>query len=312
MKKNFYTCFILILLFLPALLYGQQQTFNSPLSPLNFVLNPALTAPGSYMEAGAFYRQQWAGFENAPRTAVVHGQFPLISQNFSIGGYLLHDETGLIDANEIGLTTAYKLKLGITKYDQLSIGISAVAKQLGFDGNNAIAISTTDPSLTGEEINIKTINFGSGFFYTTNRDMFINQYNSFFVGGSATQLVSQKNNESDTGRFSQRIHATGFIGARFINNRIILEPSAWVSYAINSPIDIIGTIKLELEDTFWVGLSLQTSQVENTLYLQLGYVFRVNKAYLKVGTSGNYGIGKFGRQKGLGYEFLLAYQLWNL
>jgi type IX secretion system PorP/SprF family membrane protein len=308
--KNTTFLFFLISISYSSTIFGQQLTHRTPLSPLDFILNPAMTAHGEYMEAGAFYRQQWAGFDNAPRTTAIYGQYPLIYQNVSFGGYFLKDETGLLDSDEFGITTSYKINIGLTNYDQLSIGISAIAKQLRFDGTNALATSNNDPSILNNELKIGSVNFGGGFFYTTDKTMFENQNNAFYIGASAMQFIPRGESTADTQSFKERFHATGTVGARIISNQVIINPSAWVSYATNSPVDVIGSLNFELEDVFWAGLAYQTGKTESTLYLQLGWIFTLGDGFLRTGMSANRGTGQTGGERGLGYEFLVAYQFW--
>lgn len=305
MKKPICILIICFLSLYQNSLNAQQLTHKSPLSTFDFAFNPAMTALGETLNVGAFYRQQWMGFDNAPRTAIAFGQVPLIYKNMSIGAYILHDEANLISSDEFTLTYSYKFQLGLSDNDQLSIGILANMKQLRFDGSNAIANSQNDLALSGENLSAGKPNFGAGIFYTTNQDMYNNEDNAVFFGIGSSQLLSSKNNFSTNTLYTKELHANAYLGAKFVQNYLFFEPSVWVNYATNSPVHATFSLHAEMEDTFWAGLAYQT---DNSLSLQAGVILPLGDGFLRVGALSSLNILTTGRERGLGYQFLVTYE----
>jgi type IX secretion system PorP/SprF family membrane protein len=288
--------------------FSQQLSNNSLLGASNFRLNPALTAAGEYLEWGVTYRQQWLGFEQAPRTGSAFIQYPLVYQNMSIGGSVGYDEAGPLRRNDFSLTYSYKLKL--SSYGQLSIGILANLSQYRFNGSNTLSADVDDQLLLQEESTGMNSNIGFGLYYVSNTGMFDFSDNSFFVGiGSnqllTNQLVFKENSETNLQRV---IHANGTVGARLINDIGYFEPSLWVTYAANNVWSGTANLCFEMKETFWAGFSFRS---DTTVGLQGGLILTdrwLGGGQLRIGGVGNYNVGLLSTQKGAGFEVLVSYR----
>jgi hypothetical protein len=111
---------LLFILAIPVGLWAQQLPERSPFGETGFLWNPAMTAPWTYYEIDAGFRQEWLGFEDAPQTAYLGIQYPFEKENMSLGGYFMHDAVNPVKTNTFALTYAYKLEPGFKRYDQLS------------------------------------------------------------------------------------------------------------------------------------------------------------------------------------------------
>ena len=116
---------------------AQQLPARSPFASNNFIWNPAMTAVEDYWEVGITHQQEWVGFEDAPETTTIYGQYPVLKENFSLGGFLVLDEIKPIRNNTLALSYAYKLKFGPRKrrrsgprtQAQLSLGLMLAMQQ---------------------------------------------------------------------------------------------------------------------------------------------------------------------------------------
>lgn len=303
--------YTIIFILISTFAFSQQLPYGSNFRENQFVSNPAMTTAGNFMEINANYLQQWLGFNDAPRTARVHGQFPL--ENMGIGGLMQFDKTGPFQASKFALTYAYKIPIGITSNDRLTIGVMGSISEYQINQEEVVATNQTDVYLPVETSSALTPNASAGVYYTTNgEDDFDN--NSFYIGLAANQLISGNVPAFGEGveeNLKQKIHANATAGVRIINDELALEPSVWVNYSQDNIYNFNMALRIEQYDTFNAGLIYSSNQ---TLGLQLGMSIKndlLKDGVLRVGILGNYNIGKVGAYQGLGYEFVIGYRFVN-
>lgn len=295
------------LLFIISLLSAQQVQYRSPLSQVDFAFNPGMTAAGQTGHVGAFHRQQWLSFEGAPQTSSAFGQFPILYEKMSGGLYVRSDEEGAFQTTDISLSYNYKMELGFFRNDQLSVGISGGIKQNRFDNTRIAAQSTTDPTIAVTNGTDTRPQFGAGFFYVSDKDMFSYEENAFYLGVGGTQLIPFKTDIFVGEGYRQTIHTNAILGAKFINNFLSFRPEVWVDYALNAPIQGTFSLTMELEDIFWIGASFQT---DRTVSLFAGGIIKTGDyRRFRIGALWNYNIGLFSTQRGFGYEGVFSYEI---
>lgn len=297
-------------LFFSWQLQGQQLSDHSPFFDAGFIWNPAMTAAWDYWELGVNYRQQWTGFEGAPRTASISVQYPFLDDNMSMGGYFMNDEVSPITMNNIGLSYAYKMAFGARGTHQLSIGLQATISQLYADGLELIINDEGDPLLPDGENNKISPNAGLGLFYTSvSKDEFDESF--VFAGLAATQvlptnlLLDQFGSEANLKR---AMHGNATFGARIVEGDLFVQPSIWVNYSSGNVLNGTFAVLVEQRDAFWGGINLSTNK---TVGIQAGMI--VNDEFtkdgnLRIGMLGSFNIGNFGKFRGLGYEAYIAYR----
>lgn len=122
-----------------------QQIFRRS----QFLVNPYLSNPavaGTLPESpiSASFRNQWTGFDGAPRTNTISAHTSLPNR-FGIGGVIYSDNTGgAIQQSGVELTGSYTIDLN--NYDAVSFGLSLMASQWSFD-NDLEVWDVEDPAL---------------------------------------------------------------------------------------------------------------------------------------------------------------------
>jgi type IX secretion system PorP/SprF family membrane protein len=308
MKKMYHIILISFFLLITSTCLSQQLQFRSSFGNTDFQFNPAMTATGEYMEWGATYRQQWLGFEEAPITGVAYIQYPLVDNNMSIGGSIGYDKAGLLQKNELNINYSYKLELGYSS--QLSFGILANLSQQRFDGSAIISNDLDDILFQRENASTYSPNFGFGVFYVSNTRMYDLSESAFYIGIGLNQLLPQSITIGDLNQsnYKKVPHANAIIGGRIINNIGFIEPSLWLNYSVENILYGVANVNFEMEDIFWTGLNIGT---DFTVGFQSGIVLKndlMKDGQLRIGVSGNYNLGSYGSQQGLGFEFLIAYR----
>lgn len=299
-----------LLLVSPIALFAQQLPYASSFSETNFIWNPALTATAEYWEVAATYRQQWSGFNDAPRTATASVQYPFLDRNMSIGASIMHDETLPLKFNAISFSYAYKLQLGIFNEDQLSIGLMGTMSEYEVDSRSIIVNDAADFLLPSDEASKIIPNAGAGIFYRTYAYSDFDR-NYVYGGVGVNQLFGSNLNFDTDGNptnLKRELHGNAILGARFINDILALEPTVWLNYASKNLYNVNLGVKVERYESFWAGLSFSSDQ---TATLQAGVILKnglLKDGLLRIGTLATYNRGTVGQYQGLGYEFYIAYR----
>lgn len=297
---------------------AQQLPARSPFASNNFIWNPAMTAVEDYWEVGVTHQQEWVGFEDAPETTTIYGQYPVLKENFSLGGFLVLDEIKPIRNNTLALTYAYKLKFGPRKrrrsgprtQAQLSLGLMLAMQQVFIDGGDYIVRDAGDPLQPVGELNEFVPNVGLGVFFAS-RPTGPNDKSFFYAGAGTNQILPQDitfRETLPTGNLERAFHGNATIGYRSVGTNFVIEPSFWLNTAGKNISNSQVNLNIEYPKAFWGGLSYSLNQ---TLALQLGYLLPggfTDTDTIRLGLLGSFNMGGFGPARGLGYGFYVAYR----
>lgn len=295
---------IIIVLVFSYQMAGQQVANSTHISEARTYWNPAFTAVGNDMIFDGFFRMQWIGFSGAPVSGFASFQYPLLDYNMSGGVLLNFDKTGPVSKLGVQLNYAYKLKEALSKYGQLSLGISANFQQYAFNGSNEIFNQQDDPLIFRNRSSSFYPSIGGGFFYTSN----VREYkgNTFFVGAAMNHIYSSQVLINDFDQVRQKhIHLN--VGGRFYSYDTYLEPMITANIVNPDIIDVLYSLKFEKENAFWAGLGFSGAGI---MALQGGVImdrFGNRYAKLKIGVLANYGISSALSNAGPGIEFYIGY-----
>lgn len=296
---------IIIFLFCSITLFAQQLPYSSQLSNTDFVWNPAQTAVNTDMKTTGFFRQQWLGFDGAPRTAFVGLEYPFLKSNMSGGGALISDKVGPINKFGAMLNYSYKLQELIKRDDQLSIGISASFTQFTFDPAQEIFNDSDDLLLSTTKQSQFYPSIGAGFYYINNVEEYYD--NAFFVGFSASQAYAT-NLLLESGNFERAMHLFGTVGAKVYGYDYMIEPKINLNVVNGELVDILANVTFEMEEVFWAGMGFSTS---SEFSIQGGAIFPdliQRDTELRIGALANIGVGNDRPTNfGPGFELFVAY-----
>lgn len=289
--------------------YAQQNAFapNGNLNAMNW--NPAMTAPWNFMDVTLQYRQQWSGFENAPRTVFANAAIPIIDYSMSAGLGLMRDEAGPLVENSIRFNYAYHLEFG-RRGGELSIGLNGLFSQFKLDNNRFIATDTDDQALVFSETSKISPNIGFGLFYkSVSKDDADETH--FYIGAAAQQLLPSNlffKNDNSSFNLERRLHGYGLLGAKFSSDYHSFEPFVWVNYALPNVYQIQLNLKFELTDIFWTTIAYH---FDNTLNIQAGVILPMGNNYaFRIGAQGGYNIGQLSDVQKFSYEGIFQYLIY--
>lgn len=196
MKRRNVFVFILML-FCCSYAWAQTEpnvTFYREALP---IFNPAATGQGDYIAIFASHRQQWVGFDDAPKTFFVAADMPyeLFGNKVGLGVNVVSDKAGpLWKQTMAGASIAPKFKFlgGV-----FSLGGQAGMASLTFDGTKVKSGEgedgggTLDPAIPTTSITASSLDMNVGFFYK-NREL--------YIGGSAAHLFEPELDLSEIAR----------------------------------------------------------------------------------------------------------------
>lgn len=134
--------FILIMLLIGSLTFGQQLPLFSQYLYNKFLINPAVAGSDGYTSVSLTAREQWVGYSGAPRTFSFSWQTRILKKSFilkqssvrrqifrpksdgkvGLGAYIFSDKNGLIQRT--GFQVAYAYHMWLQKSTQLSFGLA--------------------------------------------------------------------------------------------------------------------------------------------------------------------------------------------
>jgi len=111
-----------------------------------YLINPAAAGTSDYLSIGTSFRQQWAGFKDAPRTQMLTSNGK-VGENMGVGGILYNDITGPL--RNLGFTGSYAYHIKTSDNNKLSLGLSLSVTQHVLDGSGFVLNDEVDNTLNG-------------------------------------------------------------------------------------------------------------------------------------------------------------------
>lgn len=240
--------YLIFCLLLGALFGNAQQDPQFNLYQFNpLLINPAYAGAKDMLSVSASVRNQWSGFDGAPRTNCLSGHMPIMNKNLGVGVTIINDKMG--PRNAIGgyASVAYILKLN--RKTKLSFGLNAGYNRYQFNYSKLTFYSSEAPVDLTQTQNHGVFDVNGGLYLKAS---------SYFVGISATHLTSPSvYNFTDAGSnnfaYALRSHLFLTAGKSFLlNDDIVFAPTILLKTVTNtSMIDV--NLNFLLYQKLWLG-----------------------------------------------------------
>lgn len=310
--------YYLLLLFFaaaPLFLAAQQLSLFTQYRENATLINPAAIesdffAYGQNLSFGLTSRIQWAGFTNAPRTQTIRGSYlnkDLSGVTLLLGGHLINDQTG-----PTGFTGLYGRLGGVVSADPefsgLSFALSAGVVQYRVKASE-IRLHDDGDVIGSQNQSQLFPDVGLGIYYY---QMLSGNWDGdyFYAGVSVPQVIGldltfqDENGEYYTKRIQ---HFYGMLGLyKFFDNDSFLEPSVWLKYAPNAPINADINLRYQLPSSIWIGTGVSTGK---NFHLETGFALGENVGFdntLRLGYGFDYSFSSFGPSTGSTHEINLT------
>lgn len=258
-------------------------------------VNPAVAGNGGNICATALLRQQWTGFDGAPKTGLINLQGPLAKLNSGLGLTFYYDKLGQEKSTIARLHYAYHFKVG--SQSTFSAGVYLGMSGRALDGNwiatdgvaNDNAIPTAGKSANGFDL-------GAGLYYKSPK---------LWLGISSTQLPET---ELKTVSIQNKRHyyvQAGYDWALGGNKKYTLQPSALMkSDASSTQLDL--SVLFLYDEMLWIGASYRT---EDAIAPMIGYQMKMPKgdSMLRIGYSYDVTTSELKNYSSGSHEIMLSY-----
>lgn len=250
-----------------ASLSAQQQPLHTMFMFNKLLINPAYAGYHEHVCVTGQIREQWLGFDGAPKTQSVSIHGPLSQQRIGIGLNLQRRSIGVSSALTADGIYAYRLPMGT---GTLSLGVQASARFLEVD--------YTDPNVrTVQDINIDQgieavsdskflANVGAGVYYYAPE---------FYIGFSAPRLMSsdidfELNNLFIAKEQPHYYMMTGY--ALRLDHRMSFVPQILVKYTEGAPVDVDLNLGIRWLEDYSAAVTLRKGGVDNQLLESIDFI----------------------------------------
>ncbi|MGV8995145.1 MAG: type IX secretion system membrane protein PorP/SprF [Flavobacterium sp.] len=225
---------ILKLLIFPLLclfsanLQAQQDSQYTQYMYNTVVVNPAYAGSRGAMSVFGMHRNQWVGFDGAPKTNAFSIHTPFANSNIGAGLIFVNDQIGPTAENTITAAVSYKLKVS-EKY-ALNFGLNTSATFFNFYANKLNPKDAADPTLENFKNSISP-NLGIGFYLHSDKTYF---------GLSAPQLFENyKYDDNELSLNRDRITLYFITGTVIpISSAIDFKPAFLAKYLDSAPVQM--------------------------------------------------------------------------
>jgi type IX secretion system PorP/SprF family membrane protein len=231
---------------------GQQLPFYTQHSSNSFIINPGSTGVKRLIDARINYRQQWTGYDGAPRTASLGLNSRLVKGKMGVGFSLVQDETGPIKKLNFGGSYAYHIQFPDC---ELSAGLSGNVTQSTLTGNKILLHNTQDHAIDQSLTNSTfSEDMGVGIYLYNDR---------FHAGVSVLQPLASKaefykNDTLKKGVIKDAIHLNVSLGYNYSQNPdYIWQNTLFSSYINGAPLLLDYTLLLHYKEKMFGGLSIR-------------------------------------------------------
>jgi len=212
------------ILFFTGLMAQQDPHYN--LYQFNqMIINPAYAGARDGLSTVLTTRQQWVGFDGAPKTTCASVHTPIMKKNIGVGLTLINDIMG--PRNVISAYGNFSYILKLSNKSKLSFGINAGYNRYQFRFSEIRFKEGIEiPSELSTIQNRGTLDINSGLYYRNS---------NFFMGLSATHINSPNvytYKEQTTGAkyvYKVRTHLFLTVGRSFIvNKNLVFAPTTLI------------------------------------------------------------------------------------
>ncbi len=235
---------IIFILFLVFTVTAFSQHFNQYSQYMfnGLVINPAYAGSNKVLNVTLLHRNQWTGFNGAPKTTSFSTHSQLRNKRINLGLYYISDKYGITQKNILNAIYAYRIYF---EKSSLSFGLQAGLDITSNHWEEIETISSGDFVFTGQQDKYTTPIAGFGVYYKSD---------NFYSGISSPSLIK-------IGTFSKSIFRPLIINSGYLlsySDDIKFKPSVLIKYIKNSPLEMDFNINAYYK-SFGLGFSYRTS-----------------------------------------------------
>ena len=285
---------ILCFLLAPLGVKGQLEPLSDQYLLNTLAINPAYAGSREALSISMHHRNQWTGFDGAPKTLSLAMHAPLRNEKVGLGLVALNDHRGISGQTAILGNFAYRILLN---EGVLSFGLASGISLLRNKWEELVAVDPDDALLNGNSEHYAQINFSVGAFYSNDR-LFLGLSLPMFLSHDFSSSSGKFELVNDFQRYTYMIHG-GYLFTLSPNWKLL--PSSMIRYNASSNIQIDLNSFIIYHDKIWAGISYRSNKSV------VGHlIYQINNQ-LAAGYSYDVGFGKIGGYLGGSHEITIRY-----
>jgi type IX secretion system PorP/SprF family membrane protein len=243
--------FILAILGVGIRLSAQQDHQYTQFMYNKLLINPAYAGARGIPSITGIYRNQWVGFDGAPKSALLSFNSPFLVDRVGIGVTISSEKIGL-NSDFFG-SLAYSYDLIARDGISLRAGIMGSLRSLSIDFSKANPLTPIDPSLSNIRTNDLYGNVGAGVYATFTDHI----YAGFSVPRIYSNVIGR--NPNATIQAKEYRHMYGMAGGIIpLSEDINFMPAVLLKYVNNAPISVDVNLNLDIRKKVTAGVSYRS------------------------------------------------------
>ncbi len=234
------------------------------------VINPAYAGSKENLSIVTLYRDQWSGFDGAPKTFTLSGHSP-IGERVGLGLSVISDQNGPVKENNIYADFSYTLDVGAET--KLALGIKAGVTLHDIALNSGTTTTLPGDPLFANDVNSSTPNAGFGAFFYSEK---------YYIGLSMPNMLNSVYLDEDGRKYGSDVNHY-FLTAGYVlqvTENTKFKPSFLIKSSFEAPVSFDINANFLLYDKFEIGASYRN---EDSVSGLVGFAFsesiRIGYAY---------------------------------
>jgi len=284
----------ILLVLIPVHLMGQMFPLSDHYVVNALAINPAFAGCQDALSLTASYRNQWVGFNDAPKSYILSVHTPVFNDRVGLGLLIENNSIGIFKETSFLGNYAYRMEL---QEGKLALGLGFGVTIYNTAWNKLVAADANDIQLMTSPTSAVLPNFSLGAYYYTKK---------YYIGVSMPLFLSYEM-DKNTGKYkignnfsgSNYFFTTGYeVG---ISPQVKFLPSLLIKYHPDNAVQIDYNAQINLKDRIWMGIGYRNKDIlVGMLQCQLNYQIRMAYSY-------DYDFSSIGKYLNGSHEIVLNY-----
>ncbi len=273
-------------------LNAQQYPWLTQYRSNLYMFNPGFCGTKRVIDFRIFYRNQWTGFEGAPKTYAASFNARYFKGKLGTGAYVFQDNIGPFQTTNASLTFAFHLKFDDI---EMSVGVQGNYLAQNFDGTKVTLHNQIDRGIN-QYVGANSNCFDGSAGIVLYNDRFFFSFGAINLIGN--EMVYYKTDPNHHGRYKNEVAYSLGAGFNYAENKdFIFENSIMALYTAGVPFYFDYTLRLHIRNKFFGGFSFRPGDaialhlgitVQNAL--QIGYSYDITTSPLAAYVGGTHEI----------------------
>ncbi len=297
---------------------AQQMPLFTQYREMQGVINPAAINHSFFTDqhkgsVGVSFRRQWVDIQGPPTTQILRGEYFAADHTgvtILAGGYLMNDQTG-----PTGFTGLYGRIAGVltpdAEYSGLSVGLALGGVQYRIK-TSELKLRDADDIRASQDHTQFYPDLSIGAFWYQRLDGLADD-DYVYAGASIPQLMSlDLTVPTGIGAKNVRLERVKHYYANagwyhFFGEGSFIEPSIWLRYLPNVPLNVDMNLRYQAANSFWIGAG---GSLQGTVHAETGIILGKNMGFdksFKFGYGFDYATRSYGSFAGTSHEVNLSF-----